>query len=161
MCINYTGDDAEIIKSLAIAENIGADYLQVRPALPINGKKLLSKLPDIKHDKNLKTILEITEYKFLGANEERNYTECEAYHFNPFIWQTGQVDVCGYHKGEMAKPYNLGNLYDVGLKGRFANIMERAPKSVPVADNCLTCCKLNSMNSTIKHMRDLEDIDFP
>ncbi len=173
MCINYSGDDDEIREALEIAEDSGVSYVQVRPALKIHGERLpkilknmpgekfLSEeklsVPNIKHP-----LLEITDYKFLGASEERNYTECEAFHFNPFIWQDGDVDVCGYQKGN--KRYNLGNLYSHwprGSEGKFKSIMRFAPKSVPVADNCQVCCKLNSMNSTIKHMRDLEDVDFP
>jgi len=169
MCINYTGNDEEVKEALKIAEELDSlkessehsTYVQVRPALKIHGKKFGKlgvrcdpEVPDIKHP-----LIEITDYKFLGTREDRNYTECEAYHFNPFIWQDGDVDVCGYQR-KIAE-YNLGNVYDLGEKGRFRNIMKRAPKTVPVIDTCLTCCKLNSMNSTIKHMKNLEDIDFP
>ena len=162
MCINYSGNDKEIKATLKIAEELDSlkesdehsTYVQVRPILKIHGEKFSTKITNLKHP-----LLEITDYKFLGAGVERNYTDCEAFHFNPFIWQDGDVDVCGYQRGN--KKYNLGNVYDTGEKGRFRNIMKNAPASVPVIDTCQICCKLNSMNSTIKYMKNLEDIDFP
>lgn len=149
MCLNYDNSDMEVMLALKIAEQSGVDYLQVRPALKILGKKTGMNAPKIKH-----SLLSITDYKFSDSSQERNYIKCEAFHFNPFIWQNGDVDVCGYKKN---KGYNLGNVHNKGFK----EIMEQTPKYFPVTDDCQTCCKLNSMNSTIKQMYDLEDIDFP
>jgi len=164
LCINYRGkiDDKTILDSLKIVEKLEnskyssnhSTYLQVRPALKIMGKKVKMEIPKIKHP-----LLKITDYKFLGANSERSYDKCEAYHFAPFIWQDGDVDVCGYHRKDSR--FNLGNLYSEGKEGSFRYIMEKAPKAIDVVDNCQICCKLNSMNSMINLMRNLEDIDFP
>lgn len=164
ICINYGGkQDEEIINNaLEVAERLDvlkksedhSTYVQVRPALKIKGKSIKVEIPSRKH-----TLLLITEYKFLGSNLKRSYTNCEAYHFSPFIWQDGDVDVCGYHRKEAE--FNLGNLHLKGKEGRFSHIMENAPKNVKVADDCQVCCKLNSMNSMIELMKNLKDVDFP
>jgi hypothetical protein len=164
ICINYRGekDDANVKNAINLAEKLHElrespdhdTYVQVRPALKISGKKIDIKMPKIKHP-----LLTLTDYKFLGANSERNYKLCEAFHFEPFIWQDGDVDICGYHKKDPA--FNLGNLYSKGEKGRFRYIMENAPKTVPVREDCQVCCKLNAMNSTIEKSKLLKDINFP
>lgn len=164
ICINYVKEDSEkIIKdTLKIAERLDSlktsknhsTYVQVRPALIVKGRPIKVDIPSIKHP-----LLKITDYKFLGSDLERDYTNCEAYHLVPFIWQNGDVDVCAYHRGELG--FNLGNLYSKGKQGRFRSIMEHAPKTIKVADNCQICCKLNSMNSMIHHMRQLKDVNFP
>lgn len=152
MCFNYNGekDNKSIEKTLEIAEEIKATYVQVRPVLPINGEKTIVEVPEIEHP-----LLFITNYKFVGSNEDRKYELCEGYHFNPFIWQDGNVDVCGYHKDD--SKFNLGNIY----KDKFKDIMQKAPAFIPVEENCQICCKLNSMNSMIYEMRRLVDVDFP
>lgn len=164
MCINYNGEaDEKIIeKTLEIAEKLDSlkesaeysTYVQVRPALEIGGKMTEKEVPKIKHP-----LLHITDYKFLGAGAAREYSVCEAYHFAPFVWQDGDVDVCGYHRKN--PKFNLGNLYSRGENGRFRHIMQNAPKVMPVVGNCQVCCKLNAMNTMIHLMRQLQDIDFP
>ena len=164
LCINYLGeeDTQKVIESLAIVEKLDkikpssdySTYLQVRPALKILGEKIERKIPQIKHP-----LLKITDYKFVGSNSERGYEKCEAYHFTPFIWQDVDVEVCGYHRKDSR--FNLGNLYNKGGEGRFSYIMKNAPDKVDVMGNCQICCKLNSMNSMINMVRNLEDIDFP
>lgn len=164
LCINYQGsqDDGLILETLPLVEELDkiksspehSTYLQVRPALRIMGDRTASEVPSITHP-----LLKITEYKFLGSNSEREYSQCEAFHFAPFIWPDGDVDVCGYHRKD--KRFNLGNLYASGKEGRFAHIMKNAPQNVDVADSCQICCKLNAMNSMIHMMRKLEDIEFP
>ena len=152
MCLNYCGesDDKLIEETLKIGEKISATYVQVRPALKVCGEKTTVKVPSINHP-----LLFITDYKFAGADEDRNYELCEGYHFNPFIWQDGDVDVCGYHRKN--SKFNLGNVYN----SSFKDIMKKAPNFIPVEENCLICCKLNSMNAIIAKMRKLEDVDFP
>lgn len=164
MCINYRGEEDYniVLETLKIAEKLNnlkespehSTYVQVRPALKIQGKSINIQVPQIEHP-----LIKITDYKFLGSNIERNYKKCEAYHFIPFIWQDGEVDICGYHRGD--KQFNLGNVYSRGEYGKFRYIMNNAPPSISVKDNCQICCKLNSINSMIYLARSLEDIDFP
>ena len=164
ICVNYSKEDLKgvIEDTLKIGEKLDnlktfknhSTYVQVRPALEIKGGLVELIVPSIKHP-----LLTITDYKFLGSGSERDYNLCEAYHFTPFVWQNGDVDVCAYHKGE--KEFNLGNLYVKGKQGRFKTIMKDAPSSIEVKDNCQICCKLNGMNSTINHMRKLKDVNFP
>lgn len=114
ICINYRGeiDDNDIKSALNVAEKLDelkkspeySTYVQVRPALKIHGEKVNPSVPNIKHP-----LLEITNYKFTGSNIERNYEFCEAFHFVPFIWQDGDIDVCAYHRKD--PEFNLGNLY--------------------------------------------------
>ena len=150
MCINYTGDEDIVKKTLEIGEQIGVTYVQVRPALNVKGKKTVIDVPETQHP-----LLLITDYKFLGAGVERSYTKCEGYHFVPFIWQTGDVEVCAYHRGE--KQFYLGNLHEKSFK----QIMDEAPEYVPVVANCQVCCKPNAINEMINRMKQLEDVDFP
>jgi organic radical activating enzyme len=164
LCINYRGveDDDLILETLKLVEKLDSlkespqhtTYLQVRPALKILGDKTTIEVPKIEHP-----LLKITDYKFLGSGVDRGYTKCQAFHFAPFIWQDGDVDVCGYHRKDSF--FNLGNIYSSGEKGRFKFIMKNAPKTVGVLENCQTCCKLNAMNSIINQMEQLQDIDFP
>jgi len=152
LCLNYRGpeDDETLKRTLEIAEKVNATYVQVRPALKIAGNKKIIEIPKIKHP-----LMEITDYKFAGVSEERNYQLCEGFHFIPFIWQDGDVDVCGYHRKN--PKYNLGNLN----QAKFSEIMAKAPNFIKVGEDCQTCCKLNAINSTIANMRQLEDLDFP
>jgi sulfatase maturation enzyme AslB (radical SAM superfamily) len=164
ICINYRGkkDDQNINEAINLAERLHEirefpeheTYVQVRPALKISGQKIDINVPDIEHP-----LLIITDYKFLGSNSERDYKLCEAFHFEPFIWQNGDVDICGYHKEDSA--FNLGNLYSKGEKGRFRYIMEHAPKTVSIREDCQICCKLNAMNSAIAKSKILKDTNFP
>jgi sulfatase maturation enzyme AslB (radical SAM superfamily) len=164
LCINYRGqeDDEIVIEALKTAEKLEflkespnhATYVQVRPALKTLGDKTIVDTPKIEHP-----LLKITSYKFLGSGSERNYDQCEAFHFAPFIWHDGDVDICGYHRKNSM--FNLGNVYNKGEEGRFKSIMKNAPQKVQVIDSCQICCKLNAMNSMINMMKSLEDIDFP
>lgn len=164
MCINYNGEsDEKLVRdTLEIADKLDAlkekpgheTYVQVRPALKIQGQKTTVEVPKIEHP-----LLQITDYKFLGSGVERDYSKCEAFHFNPFIWQDGDVDVCGYHRKD--QKFNLGNLYSKNEQGRFRYIMKNAPAKVEVVDNCQVCCKLNSMNTMIYLADQLKDRNFP
>jgi hypothetical protein len=164
ICINYRGEEDYLYlkDAISLAERLHElrkspeddTYVQVRPALKISGEKIDVKIPKIKHP-----LLTITEYKFFGSNSDRDYKLCEAFHFEPFIWQDGDVDICGYHRKDPA--FNLGNLYSKGEEGRFRYIMENAPKNIPVKKDCQVCCKLNAMNSTIAQSKLLKDRNFP
>lgn len=156
MCLNYRGniDEENIKETLKIAEKINATYVQVRPALNILGDKTKTEVPLMEH-----SLLKITDYKFMGSNEDRHYQQCEAFHFTPFIWQDGDVDICGYHRKDTR--FNLGNLYNKGKEGKFRQIMQNSPKSIPIVEDCQICCKLNSMNNQISVSKNLQDINFP
>lgn len=166
VCLNYAPRHTEelVYELLAIVERLDAvktspahsTYLQVRPVLHIEGESVMNGSPKITHP-----LLNITDYKFRGLGDGRNYNVCEAFHFVPFIWQDGAVDVCAYHRKELA--YRLGNLHDAGEKGTFKYIMDHAPKNVEVVSNCQTVCKLHEMNSIIQLRKDLsdKDITFP
>ena len=103
--LNYAPDydESSIIELLGIVERLDANktfleqstYLQVRPLLHINGSSYVRKAPKVTHP-----LLTITDYKFLGLDEGRIYDLCEAFHFVPFIWQDGTVDICAYHRTE-------------------------------------------------------------
>jgi len=131
ICINYSKTDNEevIQEALKIAEKLEANkenseystYVQVRPALIISGKTYENEVPNISHP-----LLQITNYKFMGMTSERNYTDCEAYHFAPFIWQDGDVDVCGYHRKDPR--FNLGNLMIQGKEGQLKLLWKKLLK---------------------------------
>jgi len=148
MCINYLGDVENIKESLKIAKEVGVDYLQVRPALSVGNNPTSIERPNLEDE-----LLLITDYKFEECSKERTYTKCEGYHFIPFIWQNGDIDVCAYHKGN--PKFNLGNIYNESI----TNILKKAPKYVEVED-CQICCKNHEINKLISNMRKLEDIDF-
>jgi hypothetical protein len=152
MCINYRGksnnDEKTIQEALDIADIVGANYVQVRPALFQGDIPTFIDEPKIKHPK-----LIVSDYKFEEAKVKRDYSICEGFHFVPFIWENGDVDVCGYHPND--KKFNLGNLY----KESFLDIMEKAPSYVQL-DNCQRCCKNHEINKAINYMRNLEDINF-
>ncbi len=149
---NYSGpqDDDYLRTTLALAEDVKADYVQVRPALKFHGETVDIEPPAIVH-----SLLEVTGYKFEDAKKPHGYARCEGYHFIPFVWEDGRVDVCAYmrkHEG-----YNLGDLY----KDSFKDILDRAPQSVAVHKNCQVCCRLHEFNQAIHKSRDLEDRNFP
>lgn len=149
MCINYEGDEEEIKEALRIGKLVGVDYLQVRPALKLNGNKVSVKIPSIQDE-----LLSVTEYKFRESSTNKTYDKCEGYHFVPFIWQDGNVDVCGYIKDREGG--NLGNLY----KESFESIMRRAPQHIDVTKNCQICCKNHEINKAIYEARRIENIEF-
>ncbi|NTW13941.1 MAG: hypothetical protein HGA31_02830 [Candidatus Moranbacteria bacterium] len=155
LCINYSSekDDETVREGIALAEELDglkkdpnhSTYLQIRPEMDILGRKHECTLPDIDHP-----LIEITE----KDASDRGYDECEAYHFTPFIWQDGKIDICAYHGGE--SDFNLGDLH----AATFKEIMDAAPKSVRVTDNCQACCKLNEMNRLIQRKKNVEDMYF-
>jgi sulfatase maturation enzyme AslB (radical SAM superfamily) len=149
---NYAGtqDDDYLRETLALAESVKADYVQVRPALAFHGQTVNITPPAIEHP-----LLQVTEYKFEDAKKPHGYSTCEGYHFVPFIWENGDVDVCAYmrkHEG-----YRLGNIYKDSLK----DILDRAPHSVPVHTNCQVCCKNHEINKAVHHARQIQDRNFP
>lgn len=152
LCINYknksNNDEKTIQESLDIADRLGLDYVQVRPALNSGDIPTFVDKPKIVHPK-----LIVSDYKFEEARRERDYKMCEGFHFVPFIWENGDVDVCGYHPKD--KRYNLGNLY----KESFINIINKSPDYI-LLDNCQRCCKNHEINRVIHYMRNLEDVNF-
>jgi len=149
---NWSGprDEAYLIETLGLAADLGADYVQVRPALAFHGQTVDIAPPSFEHP-----LLHVTHYKFEEAKKKHGYARCEAYHLNPFIWEDGNVDVCAYMRKHPG--YTLGNIYH----HRLQDILDRAAASVPVSDSCQVCCKLHEMNVAIHEARSLEDRNFP
>lgn len=149
---NYSGpnDETYLLQTLELAERVGADYVQVRPALRFHGETVDIAPPTLQH-----RLLYVTDYKFEQAKVRHSYDRCEGYHLGCFIWEDGNVDTCAYmrkHDG-----YRLGNIYQSRLK----DILDRAPDSVPVHTQCQVCCKLHETNLTIHAARELQDVNFP
>lgn len=149
---NYAGpqDIPYLEDTLALAEVVRADYVQVRPALAFHGQTVDIEPPPLTHP-----LLFVTGYKFEEAKKKHGYATCEGYHFVPFLWEDGNLDVCGYmrkHEG-----YTLGNVYKDSLK----DILDRAPASVPVHPQCQVCCKNHEINKAVHHARSLQDANFP
>jgi MoaA/NifB/PqqE/SkfB family radical SAM enzyme len=149
---NYSGhqDDDYLHATLILAECVGADYVQVRPALAFHGQTVDIHPPNFHHP-----LMLVTDYKFEDAKHPHGYATCEGWKFCPFLWEDGNLDVCAYmrkHEG-----YTLGNVYKDTLK----DILDRAPASVPVLNTCQVCCKLHEMNKFIHHVRGLSDVNFP
>jgi hypothetical protein len=149
---NYAGpqDDAYLEETLRLAESVGADYLQVRPALKFHGETVDIEPPAIRHP-----LLYVTDYKFADARKPHGYDRCEGYAFCPFLWEDGNLDVCAYNRRHDG--YTLGNVYHDGLKA----ILDRAPASVPVHAGCQVACKLHQTNQAIHAARAVEDREFP
>jgi len=149
LCINYIGDINEIKNTLLLAEKLNLDYVQIRPALNTLGEVTNIEVPKINHP-----LLNISDYKFNEAKKKHSYTKCEGFHFVPFIWENGEVDVCAYHRDE--PKYNLGNIYN----SSFKDIVQRMPNSVDVATNCQICCKNHEINLLLSSLKKIEDKDF-
>lgn len=149
---NYGGeqDKSYLEDTIALAEVVKADYVQVRPALNLKGQTTDIEPPDINHP-----LVQITSYKFEDAKHRHGYSKCEGYHFVPYIRENGDVDVCSYMMGYDG--YSLGNIY----KDSFKDIMDRSPKFVLVHPHCQVCCKNHEINKEIDAVRHLEDVDFP
>jgi MoaA/NifB/PqqE/SkfB family radical SAM enzyme len=152
IAFNYTGvkDVPYLEDTLALAEVVGADYVQLRPALPFHGQTVDLEPPGVKHP-----LLFVTDYKFEDARRKHGYARCEGYHFVPFLWEDGNLDVCAYmrkHEG-----YTLGNVYEDAL----STILDRAPPSVPVDGQCQVCCKNHEINKAVHRGRALLDVNFP
>jgi organic radical activating enzyme len=151
LCINYIGDDKEVKESLNIVHGLNLDYLQVRPALKLKGNKTKIWVPQIDTDDSK---LIITDYKFEEASKSRIYTKCEGFHFVPFVWEDGDIDVCAYKKGN--KKYNLGNIY---IK-KLIEMINDFPKYVNIENDCQMCCKNHEINTMIAKLREIEDVNF-
>jgi len=152
LCINDTGtleSSNLIVKALDLVHKLNLDYLQVRPALNKSGEKTSIVAPVYKDDK-----LIITDYKYSEANKERIYTKCEGFHFVPFLWEDGRLDVCGYRRCEDA--YNIGNIYN----DDFNKIVKLFPDYVNVTNECQICCKNHEINTLIHQVKTLEDENF-
>jgi MoaA/NifB/PqqE/SkfB family radical SAM enzyme len=148
--INYTGNVDEIKSSLKVAYDVGADYVEIRPALRCNGETTDIEEPEI-DDPKLKKI----GYKFVDAKSAvRSYTRCQGYHFVPFIWQDGEVEVCAYHRGSAA--HRLGNIYADSL----ITICQNMPAFVSVTPDCQVCCKNHEINKLINGIQNLTDTEF-
>jgi MoaA/NifB/PqqE/SkfB family radical SAM enzyme len=149
---NWRGleDEMYLIETLALCKDVGADYVQVRPALKFHGQTVDIPPPDFEHP-----LLHITDYKFEAARKPHGYQRCEAYHLNPFVWEDGNLDVCAYHR--QTPGYTLGNIYHE----RLSDILAKASPSKPVLPTCQVCCKLHEMNEAIHEARELEDRNFP
>lgn len=149
---NYSGsqDDDYLRDTLALAERVSADYVQVRPNLPFHGATVNIKPPDIQHP-----LLFVTDYKFEQAKVKHGYARCEGYHLGCFVWEDGNVDTCAYMRKHQG--YRLGNLYASKLKA----ILDSAPDHVPVDLQCQTCCKLHETNLAIHSAREIIDRNFP
>ncbi len=149
---NYAGpqDDRYLEETIDLATLVKADYIQVRPALRFHGETVDIKPPAIEHP-----LLHITDYKFEDARKKHGYTSCQGYHFVPFLWEDGNLDVCGYmrkHEG-----YTLGNVYQKSLK----EILDDAPRHVPVHEQCQVCCKNHEINKAIHRYDEVKDRNFP
>ncbi len=149
---NYSGpqDDAYLMETLQVAESVGADYVQLRPALKFHGQTVDIDPPKIEHP-----LLHVTEYKFEEAKKRHGYSTCEAYHLSPMVWEDGNVDTCAYMR--LHDGYTLGNLYKSTLK----EILDAAPPHVPVHEQCQVCCRLHESNKLIHASRQLQDVNFP
>lgn len=149
ICINDTGSDEVILQTLKIAEEVKADYVQVRPALKLGGKTTHIRTPEIDHP-----LLEKTPYKYEDANQPHAYKRCFGFNFVPFIWEDGDVCVCAYQRG--VKGYVLGNIY----KKSFVSIMKFAPRHVMVRPDCQVCCKNHETNKLVNAAMELKEGDF-
>ena len=149
ICINYTGDEDELKRILEVAYKIDVDYVQVRPALNMNGEKTFIKVPSITDSKLL-----ITEYKFEEAKKDREYKKCEGFHFVPFLWEDGRLDVCAYMR--FNQEYNIGNIYE----NTFEELLVNFKPFVKVSKQCQICCKNHEINKMIFNLRNIDDVNF-
>lgn len=149
---NYKGpeDDGYLRATLELAGRVKADYVQVRPALAFHGQTVDIEPPKIDHP-----LLHVTGYKFEDARVPHGYDRCEGYHFVPFLWEDGNLDVCAYMRRHPG--YTLGNIYKDSLK----DIMDRAPAFVPVRSRCQVCCKNHEINKLVHRLRGVENGNFP
>lgn len=149
LCINYTGNEDEVKYSLDIVYKLNLDYLQIRPALNTNGEKTKISIPNIRDKK-----LELTPYKFLESDKDRDYSECTGFNFVPFLWEDGDLDVCAYKKGN--KNYNLGNIY----KSTLSDILNNSPRHAKVESDCQICCKNHEINMLVQTLKNIENVNF-
>lgn len=147
LACNYVGDDKLIHDALEVGECVKVDYVQVRQALNLRGAVTDRKPPEINHP-----LLHITGYKFEDSPKPHSYTKCRGYHFVPFLWHNGDLDVCSYHRGK-GKPFTLGNI----TQRKYQEIIEDAPAFVPVAADCQVCCKNDQANQLLEAALTVQD----
>ena len=154
--INYRGgiDNAIVGRALEVAKKEGVAYVQVRPALERGGELTAVDMGDLYRYQD-DPILKITDYKFEDQGKYRPYSQCEGFHFVPFIWEDGLVTACAYFRNPA---YTIGNLND----DSWAEIVERIQsiKTLPICDDCQTCCKNHEINKAIHFSRLLTDRNF-
>lgn len=147
ICINDTMDSDKIKGVIDDTKSIKPDYIQVRPALNLNGKKTIISIPKIKG-------VLITDYKYSECSTDRKYKKCVGFHFVPFLWHDGRLDVCGYMRG--IDNYNIGNIYE----SSFHSLLALFPESVSVDKKCQMCCKNHEINDMVNNCNNLDDLDF-
>jgi MoaA/NifB/PqqE/SkfB family radical SAM enzyme len=150
MAYNYAGNDEEVHTSLRVGKEAKVDYVQIRQALNLRGLVTTRQPPAIQDP-----LLFITYYKFDDSPNPHGYKQCYGFNFVPFVWYNGNVDVCGY-MNKCGSPYTLGNLHHKSFK----EIMDEAPRSVPVVGACQVCCKNHLINKTINEALELKDKEF-
>lgn len=149
LAVNYDGNDEVVVRAEEVGEEVNVDYIQIRQALNLRGL-ITERLPP----KFVSSKTFLTTYKFDDSSNPHGYTECYGYHFVPFIWHDGSVDVCGYMK--KVEGYSLGNIYDKPIK----KIFDEAPRHVPVINTCQVCCKNHEINKSVNAALKLEDREF-
>lgn len=150
MAYNYAGNDEEVKEALKIGNEVKVDYVQVRQALNLRGLVTDREPPKIDDP-----LLFVTKYKFDDSPNPHGYSKCYGFNFVPFVWNNGNVDVCGY-MGKHGKPYTLGNLHEK----RFKQIFDESPMHVPVVGVCQTCCKNHMINKLVNDAIELKDKEF-
>jgi MoaA/NifB/PqqE/SkfB family radical SAM enzyme len=150
LAVNYVGDDKAIQDALVVGHRIHADYVQVRQALNLRG--LVTERPPPRIDDPL---LMVTLYKFADSPNPHGYSKCYGFHFVPFVWHDGDVDVCGYLR-KRGMGYTLGNLKQKRLKV----ILDEAPRHVPVCSNCQVCCKNHEINKLVNAALAIQNLEF-
>jgi hypothetical protein len=150
MAYNYTGNDEEVRNALATGKSLDVDYVQIRQALNLRGL-VTNRMPPQIND----PLMFITTYKFDDSANPHGYRDCTGFNFVPFIWNNGNVDVCGYMRNK-GSPYTLGNVYLKPIK----QIIDEAPRSVPVIPSCQVCCKNHEINKLVNDASQLKDKEF-
>lgn len=150
LAYNYSGDDDAVYHATRVGREVGADYVQIRQALNLRGR-VTDRNPPTVND----PLVRITTYKFDESSNPHGYAQCLAFHFTPFVWHNGNVDVCGYHR-ETGGEYTLGNLSEKSL----LEIIKDSPRSVPVREDCQVCCRNHEMNVGLHNAQSLEDENF-
>ena len=165
VCMTLTPENLKDLSRIKKeAEDLGADYFQIRPALMPPGKKplRLNKEEIFKLVENTEKIdVYLSEYKWDDYLKERSYTKCYGHWFCPFIDSNGDVVSCAYHLKD--KEYIFGNLYENTFKEIWDKRFKGGGKEIKIK-NCQTCCKNHEINKllySIKHKnKTMEHIDF-
>jgi len=147
LAVNYTGTSRsydQCVDAAQIAHEVGADYVQVRPALQTKGNLTFIEKPSFQDP-----IIHVMGYKFNDCDKYHGYKKCRAFHFVPFLWHNGNLSVCCYHKDK----YTLGNIYH---QSEFY-----FPIEVNVCDDCQVCCKLHEMNKFIDNCKSVVNKEWP